>query len=37
MTHPRSRPECFTLDEHIKNYRVGEQVEIMHYETEVGR
>ena len=27
-------PRMLTLDTHIENYRVGEQVEIMHYETE---
>ena len=31
---PALAPRMFTLDEYIKNYRVGEQVEIMHYETE---
>lgn len=31
---PALAPHMLTLDAHIKNYRVGGQVEIMHYETE---
>ena len=31
---PSLAPRMMSLDAHIKNYRVGEQVEIMHYETE---